>query len=80
MSRPWDTSSLLVALLDAMEADLLDTSVDEVQAALRETGQAREGAIQELRSLLRDVQADGHDRCLPATLADEHGEMETRRH
>ena len=80
MSRPWDAPSLLVALLDAMEADLLGTPVDEVQAALRETGRVREGVIQELRSLLRDVQADGHDRCLPATPADELGEMDTRRH
>ena len=80
MTRAWHAPSLLAALLDAMETDLLGTPVDEVQAALRETGRAQEGAIQELRSLLRDVQADGHDRCLPATVADEHGEMDTRRH
>ena len=80
MTRPWDTPSLLVALLDAMEADLLSTPVDEVQAALHETGRAREGAIQELRSLLRDVQADGHDRCFPATLSDKYDGMGTRRH
>ena len=59
---------------------MLGTPVNEVQAALRETGRAREGAIQELRSLLRDVQADGEDQCLPTTLADEHSEMDTRRH
>ena len=71
---------MLAALLDAMEADLLSTPVDEVEAALRETGRARDDAIQELRSLLRDVEGDGHDHCLPATLPDKHNGMGTRRH
>lgn len=80
MTRPWDTPSALTALLDALEADLLGAPKQEVQAALRETGRARERAIHELRSLLRDVQAGGRDRCPLATLPDEHNGMSTRQH
>lgn len=80
MIRPWATPSALTALLDALEADLLGAPKQEVQAALRETGRAREGAIHELRSLLRDAQAGGHDCCPLVTLPEEHDGMGTQRH
>ena len=80
MTRPWDAPSALTALLDALEADLLGAPKQEVQAALRETGRAQESAIHELRSLLRDVQADGRNRCPLSPLSDEHDGMSTQRH
>ena len=80
MTKPWNMPSALAALLDALEADLLGAPAQEVQAALRETGRARESAIYEIRSLLRDVQADDHDRCPLTTLSDEPDGMSTQRH
>ena len=80
MTRPWDTPSALTALLDALEADLLGAPKQEVQEALRESGRARKGAIHELKSLLRDVQASGHDRYPLATLPEEHDGMGTQLH
>ena len=50
----------LAALLDALETDLRGASPDEIQAAVRETGRARETAVREIRSLLRDAEAQGH--------------------
>ena len=76
----WDAASALAALLDVLEADLLGVPSEEVQAALRETGRARESAIRELRSLLRDTEADGQERCPLALPSDEHDAMGTQRH
>lgn len=75
-----DAPSALAALLDTLEADLLGASSEEVQAALRETGRARESAVLELRSLLRDAEADGQDGCPPALPRDEQDGMDTKRH
>ncbi len=47
--------SALTAFLDALEQDLLAAPADEVHAALRETGRAREAACQEVRTLLKEA-------------------------
>jgi hypothetical protein len=73
-------ASALAALLDALEADLLGASPEEVHAALRETGRARESAVGEIRSLLRDTEAEGHNRCPLALPSDESDGMGTQRH
>ena len=75
MTSHWNAASALAALLDALEADLLGASKSEVQAALCETGRAREGAVRELRSLLHDAKAAGHDRCPFARPHDERDEI-----
>ena len=80
MTKPWDAPSALAVLLDALEADLLVAPMQEVRTALRETSRARESAICELRSLLRDVQAADHDRCSPTPLPDDHDGMNGQRH
>jgi len=80
MTVRWDAPSALAALLDALEANLLGAPSEEVQAALRETGRARESAVREVRSLLREAEAEGHDRCPLATPSDERDEMDTQRH
>jgi hypothetical protein len=80
MTRPWDTASALSALLDALEVDLIDAPKQEVQAALHETGRVQESAIYELRSMLRDVQAEGHNRHPLAKLPDEHDGMSAQQH
>jgi len=80
MSPCWSATTALDALLDALEADLLGTSPEEVQAALREIGRARESAVHELRSLLRDATTQGHDRYTPAPSSDECDVMDARRH
>ncbi len=79
MTARWDTPAALAALLDALEADLLSASKEEMGAALRETGRAKEGAVREIRSLLRDAERDSDDRCLPALPSDEHDKMSTQR-
>lgn len=80
MTPRWNAASALAALLDALEADLLGAPREEVQAALRETGRAREGAAQEVRALLRDAEADGQDGCSLALPRDGHDGMGTQRH
>jgi hypothetical protein len=80
MTARWDTPAALTALLDALEADLLGASKEDVQAALRETGRAKEGAVREIRSLLRDAEGDSGDRYPLALPSDEHDEMGTQRH
>lgn len=80
MTARWNTPSALVALLDALEADLLGVPGGEVQAALRETGRAREAAAQEVRALLRDAEADGRDGCPLALPCGGHDGIGTQRH
>ena len=80
MTARWNAASTLAVLLDALEADLLGAPQEDVQAALRETGRAREGAAQEVRALLRDAEADGHDGRPLVLPRDEHGGMDTKRH
>ena len=80
MTGPWDTPSALTDLLDALESDLFGASAEEVRAALSETGRARESAVRELRSLLRDAEADGHDRCPIPRPFDEQDRTDTRWH
>ena len=80
MTSHWNAPSALAALLDALEADLLGAASVDVQAALRETGRAREGAAQEVRALLRDAEADGHDGRPLVLPRDEHDGMDTKRH
>ena len=80
MTARWTAASALAALLDALEADLLGASPEQVQAGLRETGRAQEGAAQEVRALLRDAEADGHDGRPLALPRDEHDGMVTKRH
>ena len=80
MTARWNTPAALTALLDALESDLLGAPKEDVQAALRETGRAKDGAIREIRSLLRDAESDSDDRC-PLTLpSDEHDKTGTQRH
>ncbi len=80
MTARWNAPSALAALLDALEADLLGAPREDVQAALHETGRAREGAAQEVRALLRDAEADSHDGCPLAPPCDGQHDMGTRRH
>lgn len=80
MTPRWNTASALAALLDALEADLLGASTMEVQAALRETGRARESAAQEVKALLHHAEVGGHDGCPLALPCGGHGGMGTRRH
>ena len=80
MTARWDTPAALATLLDALEADLLSAPKEEVQAALRETGRAKEGAVREVRSLLRDAEGDSDDRYPSAVPSDEHGGTSTQRH
>ena len=68
MTTRCNAPAALTALLDAQEAELLVTSKDDVQAALLETGEAKEGAIREIRSLLRDAERDSDDRYPFATI------------
>lgn len=80
MTPRWNAASALAALLDALEADLLGAATEDVQAALRGTGRAQEGATQEVRALLRDAEADGHDGCPLALPCGGHDGMGTQRH
>ena len=80
MTARWNTPAALTALLDALEADLLGVSKEEVHAALRETGRTKEGAAREIRSLLRDAERDSNDRYPLALPSDEQNEMGTQRH
>jgi len=57
--------SALEALLDALEADLVAASIDDVQDAMRETGRSKDGACREVRSVLDGAAAASED-CLPA--------------
>ena len=52
MTRPGFRPSALIALLDALEADLLEADAGEVRDALRQTGRDQEGACQEVRAAL----------------------------
>lgn len=80
MTSHWNAPSALAALLDALEADLLGAPPEDVQAALRETGRAREGAAQGVRALLRDAAADGHDGRPLALPSEGQDGMGTQRH
>jgi hypothetical protein len=51
----------LQALLDALEAELLAASVEEVRDALCETGRARDAACREVRSVLNEAVASNKD-------------------
>jgi hypothetical protein len=52
MTRPGIRSSAVARLLDAMEADLLTATAEELHDALRETGRDPGGACQEIRAVL----------------------------
>jgi hypothetical protein len=80
MTGRWDTPSALTGLLDALESDLFGASAEEVGTALSETGRARESAVRELRSLLRDAEADGHDSCPFARSSDKRDRIDTQWH
>jgi hypothetical protein len=53
--------SVLTALLDALERELIAASADEVRDALREIGRARNIACQEVRVLLNEALAASED-------------------
>jgi hypothetical protein len=55
MTRIGHPQSELLALLDALECELLAASADEVRDAWRETGRARHIACQEVRALLNEA-------------------------
>ncbi len=61
MTRPGIRSSALVRLLDALEADLLTATAEELHDALRETGRDPGGACQEISAVLEAAlqQEDG---------------------
>ena len=80
MTTRWDPPAALTALLDALEADLLGAPKEDVQAALRDTSRAKEGAIREIRSLLRDAEGGNDDPYPPAPPFGEHDRLGTRRH
>jgi len=80
MTARWNVPSALAALLDALEADLLGAPREDVQAALRETGRARESAAQEVRALLHHAEVDGHDGCPLALPCGGQDGMGTQRH
>ena len=61
MTRRPDPSLALLALLDALEAELLAAPAAEVRDALRETGRARDGACREVRSVLDHAAAANED-------------------
>ena len=80
MTARWDSPAALAVLLDALEADLLRAPNGDLGAALRETCRAKEGAIREIRSLLRDAEGrseNGYPLTLPF---DEHDGWSTQRH
>ncbi len=54
----------LEALLDAMEADLLAAPAEDVRDALCETGQSKDGAYREIRSVLDEACA-ADEGCTP---------------
>lgn len=66
MKRPGHGPDGLLAVLDALEQDLLAAPAEEVRDALRETGRARDGACQEVRSLLDGAAAASEDEPPPA--------------
>lgn len=80
MISRWNIPSALAALLDALEADLLGIPTEDVRAALHETGRARESAVRELRSLLRDAEGEGHDHCALGAPSDERDGTGTQPH
>lgn len=80
MTAGLDTPAALTALLDALEADLLSAPKEDVGAALRETGRAKEGAIREIRSLLRHAEGDSYEGYALALPSDEHNEIGPQRH
>lgn len=51
----------LQALLEALEAELLAASAEEVRDAVRETGRAREAVCREIRSVLDEATASSRD-------------------
>ena len=80
MTARWRAPSALTALLDALEAELLGAPIAEVQAGLGETGRIREGVAREVRALLRDAEADGHDGGPHALPTDGRDGIGTQRH
>jgi signal transduction histidine kinase len=80
MKTRWSPASALAMLLDDLEGELLGAAPEEVQAALRETGRARESAVGEMRSLLRDAETEGLGSCPIALPAAERDGIGTRRH
>ncbi len=80
MTARWNTPTALAALLDALEADLLNAPKEDVRVALRETCRAKEGAVREIRLVLHDAERDsddGHPLALPFY---EHIEVSTKLH
>ena len=61
MSGPGHGPAGLTALLDALEAELVIASTEEVHDALRETGRARDVVCREIRSLLADAMVAGEE-------------------
>ncbi len=80
MTARWDTPAALTALLDALESDLLGAPKEDVQAALRETGRAKEGAVREIRSLLHDAEGDSDDQYPLSLPSGDHDDLGTQRH
>lgn len=80
MTARWDTPAALTALLDALESDLLGAPKEDVKAALRETGRAKEGAVREIKSLLHDAEGDGDDQYPLSLPSDDHDDFGTQRH
>jgi hypothetical protein len=61
MTRIGYPQSALTALLDALERELLAAPAEEVRAAWRETGQARNIVCEEIRALLDEAIAASED-------------------
>ena len=75
-----NAATALAALLDALEADLMTSPAEELQAALVETGRAQENAVLELRSLLRHAETEGDHARAPTRLSGERDESDAPRH
>jgi len=69
MTRPGIRSPALVRLLDAIEADLLTATAEELHDALHANGRDPGGACQDIRALLEAAMQQEDDTPMP-TLRD----------
>jgi hypothetical protein len=73
MTKPANTPAALLALLDALEAELLDAPAEEIRSVMRETARSPDGACLEVSSLLEQsmiVSEDSLGSTIPLPLRD----------
>jgi hypothetical protein len=71
---------MLLLLLDALEAEILCASVEEVGAALCDAGRARDDTCRELRTLLSHAEKERTEQSTPMVSDDKKSELDIRRH